>query len=194
MRGVMKAWSAPLRTTDSKELNELAELLWAGSTYEEKSFAISLLNRFPRLLNGETWKIASRWVERAVGWALCDSLGSGPISAMLYREPSRFGEVLNWAQSSNQWRRRVAAYSMRSFVSAGELDKPFTLLARLIHDEEFWVQRAVGTWFRECWKKDRRRTESFLLRHVKGMPRVVITVATERASRSFRESLRHRRI
>ena len=79
-------------------------------------------------------------------------------------------------------------------MSAGEFGKPFTLLERLLYDEEFWVQRAVGTWLRECWKKDKQRTEKFLLKHARGLPRVVITVATERASKAFRRSLRLRRL
>jgi 3-methyladenine DNA glycosylase AlkD len=63
-------------------------------------------------------------------------------------------------------------------------------LEKLLHDDEFWVQRAVGTWLRECWKKDQGRTEAFLRKHVKGLPPVTITVATERASKSFRVELR----
>lgn len=112
---------------------------------------------------------------------------------MLYRDPSRFEEVLEWTLSTNLWRRRVSAYAMRNFVLAGELDRPFALLERLLYDKEFWVQRAVGTWLRECWKKDRRKTEAFLLGHVRGLPRVVITVATERAPRTFKEELRQKR-
>ncbi|MGQ0796258.1 MAG: DNA alkylation repair protein, partial [Methanobacteriota archaeon] len=66
----------------------------------------------------------------------------------------------------------------------------FRLLEPLLRDEAFWVQRAVGTWLRELWKRDRRRTEAFLRKHVRGLPPVVITVATERAPKSFRDELR----
>ena len=76
------------------------------------------------------------------------------------------------------------------FVRAGELDKPFELLERLLYEKEFWVQRAVGTWLRECWKKDEKRTAAFLRRHARGLPPVTITVATERAPKEFREELR----
>jgi len=72
------------------------------------------------------------------------------------------------------------------------LDKPFELLERLLYDTEFWVQGGVGTWLREYWKQDRRRAEGFLRAHVRGLPKVVITVATERAPKAFREELRRR--
>ncbi|HKZ48932.1 MAG TPA: DNA alkylation repair protein [Thermoplasmata archaeon] len=110
----------------------------------------------------------------------------------MHAQPARFRETLRWARSTNFWRRRIAAYALRAYVFGGELDRPFQLLGKLLYDPEFWVQRAVGTWLRECWKKDRRRTEAFLRKHAKGLPRVTITVATERAPKAFREELRRR--
>jgi 3-methyladenine DNA glycosylase AlkD len=192
MRTVLNANESRFRQMGVKDLNALSELLWAGPTYEEKVAAIVVFGTCSERLNGESWLIMDRWIDRAVGWALCDSLGSGPVSAMLYRDPKRFSEVQRWTRSANMWRRRVSAYAMNEFVRSGELEKPFALLEKLLYDGEFWVQRAVGTWLRECWKKDRRRTEAFLLEHVKGLPRVVITVATERAPKEFREELRRR--
>ena len=82
---------------------------------------------------------------------------------------------------------------MHDLVFAGELDQPFRILEKLLYDDEFWVQRAVGTWLRECWKRDRRRTEAFLRKHIRGLPRVLITVATERAPKALRDELRRGR-
>jgi 3-methyladenine DNA glycosylase AlkD len=193
MREVMKARQSQFMQMSVGELNILSGILWAEPTLEEKSFAISLFGGHSSLLDDESWSIMNRWIEQASGWALCDSLGSGPISSMLYRDPSRFEEVLEWTRSANLWRRRVSACAMRDFIFAGRLERPFVLLERLLYDKEFWVQRAVGTWLRECWKKDRRKTEAFLLGYVRGLPRVVITVATERAPRTFKEKLRRMR-
>ena len=108
----------------------------------------------------------------------------------MHAKPVRFRELLRWTRSANPWRRRIALYALHDFVLAKELDKPFRLLEKLVYDEEFWVQRAVGTWLRECWKRDEPHTKAFLRRHAKGLPAIVITVATERAPRAFREELR----
>jgi 3-methyladenine DNA glycosylase AlkD len=121
---------------------------------------------------------------------MCDSIGAGPIAKMVRDEPARFAQLGKWARSPNPWRRRIALYALHDFVLAKELDKPFLLLEKLIADQEFWVQRAVGTWLRECWKRDPQRTEAFLRRHARRLPPVVITVATERASKSFHDELR----
>jgi len=174
-------------------LNALAKSLWKDKTFEEKILAIGLLNRFHRTLNRRTWRMMDSWIEQAQGWALCDSLGSGPISTMLHKDGSKFRDVFSWTRAENFWRRRISTYALRDLVYRKDLKRPSVVLERLLYDEEFWVQRAVGTWLRECWKRDRRKTQSFLLKHAKGMPRITITVATERTSKSFREKLRRTR-
>ena len=177
----------------AKEVNALAASIRKGRTTEEKWLAIGLMDRHAKILNEASWRLLDRFVDDSVGWGLCDGLGSGPISKMVRAKPARFRELMAWTKSPNPWRRRVALYALRDFVYAKEFDKPFQLLERLVYDEEFWVQRAVGTWLRECWKRDPRRTEAFLQKHVRGLPKVVITVATERAPKAFRDELRRNR-
>ncbi len=179
-------------TLTAEELNLLTAALWAGDTFEEKAFAIGLLDRNRDVLDEASWRLADSWVDEATGWALSDGLASGPVSAMVHAKPTRFHEILKWTKAENFWRRRASTYALNAFVRAGELDKPLTLLTRLLYDKEFWVQRAVGTWLRECGKKDRRRTEAFLRKHVRGLPPVTITVATERSTKAFREELRRK--
>src|SRR5881628_2496388 len=123
-------------------------------------------------------------------WAMASRPARSP---MLYAKPSRFRDTLRWTRAKNIWRRRASTYALHRFVRAGELNRPFQLLEKLLYDEEFWVQRAVGTWLRECWKQDRRRTEAFLRKHARGLPRIIVSVATERAPKSFRDELRRKR-
>jgi 3-methyladenine DNA glycosylase AlkD len=193
MRAILREFVSKNRKLLAREVNALAAALWAGSVLEEKALAISLLARFEKILDDASWDLADHWVDEATGWALSDSLASGPIAGMVFAKPTRFREIVQWIRAKNVWRRRASTYALHRFVRAGELDKPFQLLRRLLTDEEFWVQRAVGTWLRECWKEEPRRTEAFLRKHVRGLPRVVITVAAERAPKSFREELRKAR-
>ena len=174
----------------ASEVNALAKALWSGGTWEEKAFAIGILSRNEGVLDESSWRMMDKMVDQAIGWALSDGLASGPVSAYVHSHPAKFKDLIRWTRAEHFWRRRASTYALSEFVSARELDKPFRLLERLLYDSEFWVQRAVGTWLRECWKKDQGRTEAFLRKRVKGLPPVTITVATERASKHFREELR----
>jgi 3-methyladenine DNA glycosylase AlkD len=193
MHGILAGFLKAHRDMSVREVNGLAAAMWKGPTTEEKSLAIGLLARRRKILDDASWRLADSWVEEAIGWGLSDSLAAGPIAAMVYDRPARFNAVLRWTKAKDIWRRRASTYSMHDLVLAKELDRPFRLLQRLLYDEEFWVQRAVGTWLRECWKRDTPRTEAFLRKHMKGLPKVVITVATERAPKAFREELRRKR-
>ncbi len=192
LRGLVAAFRRENRDLAVTDLNRLAGVLWNGASFEEKAVAVTLVDVYHKVLDDNSWSLIHSWVDEATGWGLCDWIGLGPVAKVVYARPERFRDLVRWTKSPNPWRRRIAVYGLHDFVFAGELDKPFELLERLLYDSEFWVQRGVGTWLRECWKQDRRRTEGFLRAHVRGLPKVVITVATERAPKAFREELRRR--
>ena len=189
-RRIVRDVRTRLGPTPAERLPTLLQALWSGTWFEERAVAIELLVVYRDRNDARTFRLAEPWVDSATGWALSDSLAAGPIARMVAAEPGRFRELLRWTRSPNLWRRRAATYALRDWVRSGDLDRPFRLLERLVDDPEFWVQRAVGTWLRECWKKDRLRTERFLRRHARALSRLAITVATERASKRFRAELR----
>ena len=193
LRGIVLAFRKEHPGLTASEVNAVVAAVWRGRTFDEKAVAIALLDAHASALDESSWKLLDSFVDECIGWGLCDFIGNGPIARMARARPARFRDLQRWAKSGNPWRRRVAVYALHDWVRAGELDRPFRLLRALLYDEEFWVQRAVGTWLRECWKRDRRRTEAFLRAHVRGLPRVVITVATERAPKALREELRRDR-
>jgi 3-methyladenine DNA glycosylase AlkD len=186
-RRAFRARHPELRT---EELHALSQALWDGTYFDERIMACQLLEAYPQAWTSATWTMTDRWVDAAVGWGLCDTVGAGVVSRQLEAVPERFREVRGWARSKNPWRRRAALYAMNRWVRTGRLDRPFSLLQTLHRDPEFWVRRAVGTWLRECWKQDRPRTEQFLWAHARALPPLVITVATERATPAFRARLR----
>ncbi|MFI5413472.1 MAG: DNA alkylation repair protein [Candidatus Lutacidiplasmatales archaeon] len=192
LRRVVRDTARRLASGPRSDASTLVRALWSGDLFEEKEVAIELLGRPPLNGTNSAWLLGRRWVDRATGWALSDSLASGSLAPMVAARPARFAELLEWTRSTNLWRRRASTYALRDWVRAGELDRPFELLERLLDDPERWVQRAVGTWLRECWKKDAARTERFLRREIHRLAPVTLTVATERTSKSFRDELRRR--
>src|SRR2546421_12789499 len=192
MRSIVATFAKDHRDLNAAEVNALAEALWSGPVFEEKSLATLLLGRYEKILDDDSWRLADRWVDSATGWGLSDGLASGPIAGMLYAKPSRFRDTLRWTRAKNIWRRRASTYALQRFVRAGELDRTFQPLEKLLIDEAFWAQRAVGTWPRACWKQDRRGTKAFRRKHARGLPPVTITVATERAPKAFRLELRQK--
>jgi 3-methyladenine DNA glycosylase AlkD len=164
--------------------------LWEGRTFEERILALELLQRYRRRQDESTWRTIDGWVDSATGWGLSDSLAGGPIAEMVRADPSRARRLLRWARSGNPWRRRASLYGLGRLVRAGEWSAVRPHFELLLEDEEFWVQRAVGTWLREAWKVQRAEVERFLVARAARLPPVVRTVATERAPKAFRRRLK----
>jgi 3-methyladenine DNA glycosylase AlkD len=188
-RGV-RGLRARHRTLSAETVRALANALWRGPTFEDRIAACELLEAYPRITDAATWGLVDRWLDTAQGWGLCDSVAGGPASRLLVAEPSRFADVERWSRSPDPWRRRASLYSLNRWVRAGRLAEAFRLLRSLRRDPDPWVDRAVGTWLRECWKQDRARTERFLVRYARELPPVVRSVATERAPADLRLRLR----
>jgi 3-methyladenine DNA glycosylase AlkD len=190
LRGLVRSWAPGRSPPPLEEVHRIARWLWKGETFEERLLAIELLGRVRRELNEESWALADGWVEAASGWALSDALSMEALGWMVWSRPSRARRLRRWAISPSVWRRRSSLYALHRFVKGGQLELPLAQIDRLLQDPDPWVQRAAGTWLRESWKKDPGRVERFLRARVDRLPRIVITVATERTSRSFRAELR----
>ncbi|HTT25748.1 MAG TPA: DNA alkylation repair protein, partial [Thermoplasmata archaeon] len=187
-RDLIPRWGRPA----SAAVRERAAELWQGSTFEERLLAIELLGRWGDADWRSTWRLADGWVESATGWALSDALSLAVLGPLVWAHPEKIPVLARWGRSRSPWRRRASVYGLHRFVRNGRSEVLLEHLVPLLGDPEPWVQRAVGTWLREAWKVDPRRSEAFLRAHAAKLPAVVRTVATERAPREFRKELQRR--
>jgi 3-methyladenine DNA glycosylase AlkD len=179
------------RDLPNPELERLAGKLWEGRWFEERVLGVELLRRRQTRLDDISWRMLDRWVDTVSGWGLTDDLG-GLMGEMVPAHPDRYRDLLTWSRSSNLWRRRASLYALSRTIRSGDLDRALRLIDGVRGDPERWVQRAVGTWLRECWKVDASTTSAYLTRRAADLAPVTLTVATERASPGQREQLRAR--
>ena len=83
------------------------------------------------------------------------------------------------AASDSLWRRRIAVLATFHFIKNGEADVFLRLAEHLVHDPHDLMHKACGWMLREVAKHDRRVVESFLIRHLEHMPRVMLRYAIE---------------
>lgn len=177
----------PPRPVDRRRL---AARLWRARTFEERVLAVMVLQRTRQYRDAATWRMVRAWPDHATGWALSDTVSMGLLAPAVFESRDRYREVASWVGSRNVWRRRACLYAMGRLVRGGDLDRPFRVIDRLAADPEPWVQRAVGTWLRECWKQDRPRTERYLRAQRARVSRLALNVALERAPAATRAKLR----
>ena len=129
------------------------------------------------------------WVNN---WDLVDVTCPHIVGKFLYQHRQERNILLDWAQSSHLWTRRIAIVSNWWFIRKGDLSMVFRVAAHLLRDDHHLIHKAVGWMLREAGKKDRKRAENFLNRHCQSMPRVMVRYAIERYPQKLRKKYLYR--
>src|SRR3972149_1739971 len=98
MRAILNGFAKAHRDLDARTVHALAGPRWRGHVAEERWAGIGILERYSAVWNEASWRMADRWVDDAVGWGLCDSLGAGPIADMGDARPAPFRGPLRGAR------------------------------------------------------------------------------------------------
>ncbi len=111
-------------------------------------------------------------------WDLVDTSCHKIVGAHL--EDRNRDVLYKWARSRDLWTRRISIVSTFWFIHLNDLDDSYRLAEALIPDEHDLIHKAVGWVLRECGKKDFRRLEKFINKHVHQMPRTMLRYAIEK--------------
>lgn len=83
------------------------------------------------------------------------------------------------ATSKSLWKRRIAIVATLWFIREGRLDPTYELCETFMHEKHDLMHKACGWALREAGKKDRKRLEAFLDKHIRIMPRTMLRYAIE---------------
>jgi 3-methyladenine DNA glycosylase AlkD len=161
-------------------LVQVADLLFTGRMLEEKVFAVFLLEKQTHLLSEKEFRLFASWIDRISSWADHDGLTHYLLAPMVAAEPGRCREVLRWAKSPNQWRRRAACVAL----IRGTREKKFfpqikQLTKMLLEDQDDMVQKGLGWLLREFAKYNRAKAVPYLMTIRSRAPRLVLRTACE---------------
>lgn len=111
-------------------------------------------------------------------WDLVD-LSSGHIVGMYLLDKEK-QPLYRLAKSASLWERRIAMVATMAFIKHKKLDDTFAIAEMLLSDSHDLIHKATGWMLREAGKRDARRLESFLRRHLRVMPRTMLRYAIEK--------------
>lgn len=160
-------------------LDDVLELIDFGFREQSREVALSgifWLATMKRELDLALWPLVDRWVEQLTDWEMCDQLGTGVAAVIVAKDLVLVNDLVYWARSSNQWRRRFAAATATALNQQGRAHVAETLriCAELMREETPIVCKAVGWALREASKRDETAVFEFLLSwQGKGNPRII---------------------
>jgi len=160
----------------------LGDLLVSTGKYELVGFAVHFIAaQKEKLTGGHLPKIGS-WLENGIAnWAGTDLLCSLVLSHFVADKIVEVEAFADWLNSPSCWKRRAVPVTMINALKTGtKLERLLAIINPLMMDPEKFVQKGLGWFLREAWKKFPAATEVFLLKWKDSCGRIIIQYATEK--------------
>jgi 3-methyladenine DNA glycosylase AlkD len=182
------------------KLNEQIDLacdLLSSEYLEEKSIAISILNKNVKLIvkSKEEEKViqqlASQIDQNVYDWATCDSISSKVICELIKLKPKTMAPIVEeWKDADHMWRQRSACVSFVKIARHGaHNDRIITICKSVVMNNERFAQLGCGWVLRELSLADLDLTTQFIKDHYKYFSREGLRYAIEKMDGNLRNKL-----
>lgn len=159
-------WRAHLDTAGRVAV---ADYLWTTNIHEARIAAAKLLTQARIPDDGLVWTLIAAWAPTFDAWAIADH-ASDAGGRRLIADPARLDEVETWITHQNMWTRRAALvmtlpWTKQNFPKPADLavrDRVLGWAAGMVHDKDWFIQKAVAWWLRDLSRHDPQRVQDFL--------------------------------
>ena len=151
--------------------------------HEERLVGLFLLNqkfKESRKNHGEKhWvDLYLKKIDRVNNWDLVDS--SAHIILGQWLEDKDRSLLYRLAAENNLWENRIAVIATFHFIRKGDVIDILKLAELLLTHKHDLMHKAIGWMLREAWKKEPKKVEAFILKHVQEMPRTMLRYSIEK--------------
>ena len=169
------------------------QILLDSEFNEERQIALFVLIAQYRKARGAAKETLHQFymnnLHRVNNWNLVDSSARDILGDHLFFFFDRT-ILMNLADSSILWERRVAVVATWSFIRRGDFGWTLCLAKRLLKDPHDLMHKAIGWMLREVGERDEQVLRAFLDQHAPHMPRTMLRYAIEKFSPQDREHYR----
>ncbi len=135
-----------------------------------------------------------RWLyDHVETWWMCDIFCNRVLNPMVEKFPQLFENVMRWTDSSKTYVRRAAPVSLlqssQSFKVNVSVDKVFTVVEKLKHDDEIHVQKGVGWLLKYAYLSYPGVVYDYLKNNVDDLPRVIFRYSLEKTPKDVKREL-----
>ncbi|MDR7128139.1 3-methyladenine DNA glycosylase AlkD [Algoriphagus sp. 4150] len=173
---------------------EVIKLL-RNSDYDQRLGAVSILDwkaRNTKISDKEKAEIYTAYVENHKwidDWGLVDRAAPYVVGGYLYDKDRK--PLYKLAMSKLPMERRTAIVSTYYFIRKNDIQDTFKISEILVHDQDKYVQMAVGSWIREAGKKDITHLTKFLDKYASTMNRKCLRYAIEKLDSTSKQKYLH---
>jgi hypothetical protein len=188
----------PLHRRESKRKYSFSGLpfseqlaIWDEVWRNEESFRLRLHAYFflERHIKKETeltemWPVIVRWQNHVDDWGLCDALAKIYTKVLVVLPQEVYRQLAAWNTDENLWKRRQSLVSLLYYSRTKKQHPSFNqvveLIAPLLSDKEYYVQKGVGWTLREMHTLYPGETLAWLKQCIKAVSAIAFTIAIEK--------------
>ncbi len=159
-------------------LQQSAALLWSNNNgdvvYEHRLAAVKLMRQHLKKMGREDLPFVERCLQEAGTWALVDELATHVAPVIVADQEDPKSVLAAWSRSDNFWIRRSCLLAHLEALRSGGGDwESFTGFAALmLHEKEFFIQKAIGWVLRDTSRKRPQIVFEFALQHASNLSTV----------------------
>jgi 3-methyladenine DNA glycosylase AlkD len=152
----------PLASRDEVEAAALE--LWGRPHREEKYLALDLLTQRKASIVPASLPLYEHLVRDGAWWDLVDTLAIHLIGAVWRSERARVDALSDrWIDDDDLWIRRTAIIAQIRHKAETDEERLFRFCRARMHEQEFFVRKAIGWSLREYGKSAPRAVAAFLI-------------------------------
>ncbi|MEA1904011.1 MAG: DNA alkylation repair protein [Actinomycetota bacterium] len=166
---------------DRDQYEELILALWALPHREEKYLAQGLAVRHKRFIVPDSLPLYKIMIVEGAWWDLVDEAATHMIRPLVINYPGQVWSTVDpWIDDEDMWLRRTAIICQVGAKENTDPGRLFRFCASRMHEEEFFIRKAIGWALREYAKTDGPAVARFANRH-----------RDDLSGLSFREATKH---
>ena len=166
----------------------LMNTLWNSANNLELSFIpLFYFQKRKKINDLDDWEILKTWIDRVDNWTQADYYAD-IIADIHERYPKEILPILiSWNIDDNPWKRRLSLtglfYYARQRKTPPKLHSTICLIKARLHDENAYVQKAVGWTLREAHQFYPEDIEHFVEIHARDLSAYAFQASTEKWSK-----------
>ncbi|HEU0140377.1 MAG TPA: DNA alkylation repair protein [Bryobacteraceae bacterium] len=187
-----QAWVGRLREAGPAAFLDAGDALVRSGKYEEASFAILFAADLTEYHTPKAFKRIEAWFDGGIrNWAHTDILAGEVLSAFLLQGKVALEDLERWRDSPFKFQRRAVPVTLIKLLKGNsDYSRLLAAIEPLMMDSEKVVQQGTGWFLRECWKREPKLTEEFLMKYKDSSPRIIFQYATEKMAPKDRQRFR----
>jgi 3-methyladenine DNA glycosylase AlkD len=172
------------------------DFIWHNASCFE-SMSLSIYTFQHKSLNKNEFEKIINWVDRCNCWEHSDDL-SKIYAQVLEENPDWIlSKYKEWNSSNNLWKRRQSIVGLLEYSSKRKKVLAFedliSFIKPLLHDVEYYVQKAIGWTLREIYNVYPKETIAFLEKNLYQITPIAYSAATEKLERDLKSRFNNNR-